>query len=175
MSLHSSLPFQLALLASLFASCAATAPPIETPSGRPECTIEGAELAKVQNYILENFMADGWMLREQTDSQLVMWKENTNTMQNALLGSRYDSTTTVEARFIFPDSGGPVRVFGQVGLLTNEGSAYEQRNDMTGGQAGYDLWQALLRVERHFEGAPSVAGTDPGDAGEAEVPEGESE
>jgi hypothetical protein len=133
------------------ASCV-TVPPIETPSGRPECSISGATNDQVQGYLLEEFMADGWMLRQQTPSQLVFWKENASTLQNALLGSRYDPTTTHEIRLVFSQgTGGSVRIFGQVALVTNEGSAFEQRNDLTRGKAGHELWQALVRVEEHFE------------------------
>ncbi len=97
-------------------------------------------------------MAGGWMLKQQTPSQLVLWKENTSTFQNALLGSQYDPTTTHEVRLVFSQgTGGSIRIFGQVALVTNEGSAFEQRNDLTGGKAGHELWQALVRIEEHFE------------------------
>ena len=140
-----------AAIVLVLASCA-TVPPIETPSGRPECSISGATNDQVQGYLLEKFMADGWMLKQQTPSQLVFWKENASTFQNALLGSQYDPTTTHEIRLVFSQgTGGSVRIFGQVALVTNEGSAFEQRNDLTGGKAGYELWQALVRVEEHFE------------------------
>lgn len=140
-----------AAIVLVLASCAAV-PPIETPSGRPECSVSGATNVQVQDYLLETFLADGWMLKQQTPSQLVFWKENTSTLQNALLGSQYDPTTTHEVRLVFSQgSGNSVRVFGQVALVTNEGSAFEQRNDLTGGKAGHELWQALVRVEEHFE------------------------
>jgi len=138
------------------ASCASV-PPIETPSGRPECSISGATNDQVQDHLLSCFMAEGWMLRQQTPSQLVLWKENSSVLQNALLGSRYDPTTTHEVRLVFAGNpGSAVRVFGQVALVTNEGSAFEQRNDLTGGQAGHELWQLLRRVEGRFvqTGAP---------------------
>lgn len=134
-------------------SCA-TVPPIETPSSRPECSTSGATNDQVQGYLLGKLMADGWMLKQQSPSQLVLWKENSSTVQNVLLGSRYDPTTTHEVRFVFSQgSGGSIRVFGQIALVTNEGSAFEQRNDLTGSKAGHELWQALMRVEKHFEQA----------------------
>lgn len=134
-----------------FASCAVV-PSIETPSGRPECSISGATNDQIQGYVLENFIANGWMLKQQTPSQLVFWKENADTFQNALLGSSYDPTTTHEIRLVFSKgSEASVRIFGQVALVTNEGSAFEKRNDLTGGKAGHELWQALVRVEEHFE------------------------
>lgn len=139
-----------AIVVGILASCA-TIPPIETPSGRPECSISGATNDEVQSYLLERFMSDGWMLKQQSPSQLVLWKENASTFQNVLLGSQYDPTTTHEVRFIFSGQGTEVRIFGQVAIVTNEGSAFEQRNDLTGGKAGHELWQSLVRVEEHFE------------------------
>jgi len=63
-----------------------------------------------------------------------------------------------------------------VALVTNEGSAFEQRNDLTGGQAGHELWQLLRRVEGRFvqarvpEEEPEVSAPATTDEVSAETP-----
>lgn len=136
------------VLCSVLASCV-TVPPITTPSGRPECTVERPS-ADVQAYCLERFIGNGWMLKSQSPNQLVLWKESDSELQNVLLGSAYDPTTTNEVRLVFTNSTAGTRVLGQVALITNEGSAFERRDDLTSGKAGYELWQALCVIADHF-------------------------
>ncbi len=141
-------------------------PPIQTPSGRPECFIDGIEPAPVQAYCVERMIANGAVLQQQTPSQLVFWVENDNMMANTLLGSQYDPTTTHEYRFIFSPVRGGTQVYGQIALLTNEGSAFERRTDLTSGQAGYDMWQALVRIREHFyPPAPTAPAESPHQVG----------
>jgi len=139
-----------ALVLCTIATSCATVPPIETPSGRPECTVAGTSAADVQAYCLERFVGNGWMLKSQTSNQLVFWKENESELQNVLLGSAYDPTTTNEVRLVFTSAGGGTRVLGQVALVGNEGSAFERRDDLTSGRSGYELWQALRQIADHF-------------------------
>lgn len=145
-------PILVALLASCpFTSSCVSVPPIETPSGRPECTIQGANASEVQSFFMDRYISDGWMLKDQTPSQLVLWKENASTWQNVFLGSQYDPTTTYEIRLVFASRPNGTGILGQIALVTNEGSAFEQRNDLTGGKAGYQLWQALSNLGQQYQ------------------------
>lgn len=159
-------------LVLLLGACV-TVPPIETPSGKPECTVHGASVDEIQAELLTEFMANGWMLQQQTPNQLVFWRETDNVMANALLGSQYDPTTTTECRLVFSESAAGTRVFGQVAVVANEGSAFERRTDMTSSQAGYDLWQLLERMEKKLRGTEASA-DDNGDPETEASPEPES-
>ena len=137
------LPLALALLLS---SCVAVEP-LPTASGRPECTIEGHDVAELQGLLISDLVANGWMLREQSNGMLVFWQSNTSPLAAGLFGSQYDATPTNEVRFTFAQFGETVRVFGQLAVLTNEGSAFEQRTDATEGAGGHSVYAILQRLE----------------------------
>ena len=140
----------LLLLCLALTACVA-APPIETASGRPEVFVDGVDTEQTQARILQAFMQRGWMVKSESKSQLVFWRENEDVLANALLGSRYDPTTTFEARIVISAMNGGSQVYAQAALITNEGSAFESRSDLSKGKGGYDLWQFLLQIESELE------------------------
>ncbi len=142
----------LALIAGVLTGCAA-APPLNTPSGRPEVFIAGARPQQVIDTVIARAAAKGSKIKAVTAYSVTIARTQDNMLSALAYGSRYDR---------FPESRSTVTVVGTptgtiayaaVEMVTNPGSAFEKTNDITdvaGGalQASLEEVAATVRANR---------------------------
>lgn len=115
------------------AGCA-TPPPLSTPSGNPEVRIHDVSKKQVLDTIVSATTAKGMQVKSINDYSVVVTKLADGDFMSALLfGSRYDSTPEARLTFTTIVDPGNIHVFARAEMVTNPGSAFERRHDVTNG------------------------------------------
>lgn len=146
---------KLALLCLLLAPACITGQGgalIDTPSGKPEVTID-AKPDRVGAELLNGCLDAGWTLRDQTPNQLTFWREDPSLAGIVFMGSEYDATPTAEIRFVLAETRDmkKTRVLAHLYYLTNEGSAFERRSDMNDVRSMESMQANLEEIKRRVE------------------------
>lgn len=124
---------------SLLVGCAAQ-PSKPASSTKPEAYIPGANIEEIREIILERMMAKGWSIDTDSAHHLSFIRytrddENLSfgdkMMLGLFFGSKYDSFPALRADYSLIRSKSGVRIYLQAHMLTNPGSAFERRNDVT--------------------------------------------
>jgi hypothetical protein len=101
------------VLFSLLVGCSAPAKH-DTNSGRPEVTISGTTKAKVGSYLIGKMLDWQCNLSSQSESQLVFHRPSDAGPNPALFGSRTDRPPHLRITYTLVDTGGSVRVVGDL-------------------------------------------------------------
>lgn len=139
-------------LIAFLSACAAPPQPLATPTGRPEVVINGATKKLVYDEIILSATEKGSSLKSVNEYGITIGKLATEPMLIALYGSGYDSTPEGRVTFTavdLPDGG--IRVFAKGEIVTNPGSAYERRTDVTR-HAAVEMQSSLERIKSRVEG-----------------------
>ncbi len=135
---------QNSALALLFAlSGCATAPPLQTASGRPEVTVHGKTASQVRNAALNHFVDRGWAPVRSEGSQLVFEKEG-STGQALVMGLMTDNPqSTNRITITLVENGSDVRVVGAIAAVGANNFGRAQVVELQG--KGYQQLQAELQ------------------------------
>lgn len=131
------------LLALIFLSACATPAQHNTPSKKVEVTIHGVQKTAVKDRLTSDMVNRGYLMTKSDDSLIAFDRAVDNFMVNALLSSRYDSTTNARVTYNLIQLDKDVRVIADCAVITNPGSAFEKRTDMNGNPDTYKI-QAML-------------------------------
>lgn len=138
------------LSALLIAGCAAGP---KTASGRPELEVRGLTVEQVRDKLIERWASRGWTIEKADGLLLVVAKKSDSFAHSMLAGSNYDPQPWWRARITILKTEDGARIFGAIESVTNYGSAFERRNDLSDARAGRELQDAL---EQTFGKAPSI-------------------
>jgi hypothetical protein len=136
----------LAAIAFLCSACA-TVPPPATASGKPEVTIAEATPEKVKPVLVDKMLNSGFRITKDTPYELSFDKPVQNIAVAVLLGSKYDAQPNLRVSYTFAQLSTATRVVADVAIITNPGSAFEQRTDTNAGVDSHDI-QILLETIR---------------------------
>lgn len=135
----------LALLLITFPIAGCATAKLATPSGRPEVVVPGTPIERVKDALIAGMVDSGYSIRETSDYKLVFAREG-NLAMNLFFGSRYDPTTEWQVAYdVFETSEG-VRVLASMYAVTNPGSAFEKRSDLTDHKDAHEYQSALERM-----------------------------
>ena len=135
------------LTAILLVGGCETAPPLQTPSQRPEVTISGATKKEILDLVVDNMLADGYQIKRMNDYSAVFGKLDRSFSGALLSGSKYDSTPEVRVTWNMVETGNAIRVFCNVAVVTNPGSGFERVTDVTGGKFAHEIQAMLERLK----------------------------
>ena len=136
------LSFSLALT---IVSCAA--PVIHnTPSGRPEITMNAKVGKKVQAEIMNLMVNKGYTLKSSNENLLVFEKTLDSFAARLFLGSSYDTTPNARVTYNIIETEKSTRVVASFIAVTNPGSAFEKITDLNGGKATQEIQEALNEI-----------------------------
>jgi hypothetical protein len=125
---------------------------------RPSITIPGASKKSVIDALSGRMTAQGFRIILIEDYRAQFEKEG-GFWADMLFGSRYDSRTVWRVWFSLFDSPEGVRIFADMGAVTNPGSAFERINEIRGGKNGAAMQEVLEAVKDETAriGAPEPA------------------
>jgi len=114
-----SLPLQyLSILLSLtlLAGCASVGK-LQTPSGKPEVTVQGVELQKLKDLCAASLMPDGYRVEVHSGYSLILRKRDEPTFFQA-------QGNIHEATFNFAEFNGAITIYHSMQTIENPGTAY---------------------------------------------------
>jgi hypothetical protein len=124
----------------------------ETPSGRPEVTIQGNLAKAVQGEITNEMLNRGYNVKSSGETLLVFERPIDNAMASVLLGSQYDSTPSARITYSIVESMNTTRVVASFVAVTNPGSAFERLTPLNNNPDTVE-YQALLNdIKTRLEG-----------------------
>jgi len=121
----SSLAFVALMLALGACQTASEAPPLVTPSMRPEVTV-AAPAATVRSTILSDLLNKGYTIHSDGPDVLVLDKKSDNILVNVLMGSRWNPIVDARITFAFAEINGQTRTVADLAVVTNPGTGFEQ-------------------------------------------------
>lgn len=120
----------------LVAGCGTPPQRLDTASGKPEIVIPHVERKQVIDTIVASKLEKGLKVLSVSDYSVVVGKVVTaSTMASFLYGSRYDSNPEARITYNIVETGDGVRVFSSTEMVTNPGSGFERKSDVTGALA----------------------------------------
>lgn len=134
----------LALIAGVLTGCA-SAPPLNTPSGRPEVFIAGARPQQVIDTVIARAAAKGSRIKAVTAYSVTMARTQENMMVALAYGSRYDRFPESRATITVVGTPTGTTAYAAMEMVTNPGSAFERANDITD-VAGGALQELLVDI-----------------------------
>jgi hypothetical protein len=132
------------------ASCAT---PVQhnTASGKPEVTINVADLDAVTSTFQSEMINRGYMQTGGNRFMLKFDRPVTNILASALLGSRYDSQPNARITYMFSKFSSSIRVVADMAVITNPGSAFERRTPFNNNQDSLSIQQMMLNIKLMLE------------------------
>lgn len=140
----------LALSLSLVLAACTTPVKHNTPSGRPEATINGREAA-VRKELTNVMVNSGFRLVRSDSSTIVFDRPITNAFAQFALASQYDHQPVARATYTIVDQGKSVRLIGDVASITNPGSAFERRTDFNSSPDSLQMQNVISGVKHSVE------------------------
>lgn len=135
----------------VFMSGCATPVIHNTPSGRPEVTINRTTRNEVGAQLTNEMLNRGYNITKQTDYMLAFDRPVDNIFAAALLGSRYDSTPNARITYTLTDMNNETRVVADIKIVTNPGSAFERLTNLTHGQDSIKIQELLNQIKYRLE------------------------
>ena len=113
------------LLPLLLMGCQSYQP--NTPSGKAEVTIHRATVEVVKSAIVNKALSDGWMVTTDSTFMLQLERREESFAAQLLLGSGFNRVPNRRKIYSFAQLGDDSRVVVEMAMVTNPGSAFEQR------------------------------------------------
>ena len=118
-----------ALAASLLAAaCQTTA--MNVQSRRPEVIIHNSNVYTLKNALAYAFTDAGFSIGGSNDFQLQLEKHVDSPLASVVYGSQYNTTPDMRLTFSFIQLGADTRVIGDMAIITNPHSAFEDRTEL---------------------------------------------
>ena len=129
---------------ALVAVGCATAPPLQTRSGRPEVTIHNRSVAKVRAAVTNHFVDTGWAPARSEGMQLIFERKG-SAGQDFLMGLMTNNPQSINRITItLIENGSDVRVVGNISAIGANAFGAAQVVELTG--KGYSQLQAELQA-----------------------------
>ncbi len=140
----------LLLVMLLVAGCA-TPVTHNTPSGKPEVTINGVDADTVAASVIDRMINRGYNVTNSNNRMLVFEKPLENTMAAALYGSRYDSQPNVRITYNINNYQNKTRVVASFAVVTNPGSSFERLTPANNNQDTVKYQDMLNEIKASLE------------------------
>ena len=147
-------------LATALLGCAAPQPP-STASGKPEVTIRQASPESVKAAIVNGMLNRGYRITRDTQFELSFDRPVDNVLAAALLGSRYDAIPNARVTFQIAHLAPDVRVVADMAIITNPGSSFERRTDVSAGAEAPKIQEFLDQIAASVRPVPSPQSAKP--------------
>jgi hypothetical protein len=134
----------------LLVGCA-SAPPLNTPSHRPEVTISGVSRKAVVDLIVNQALSNGNTLKKADEYSVVITRVDDSFLGAVLFGSRYDIHPEGRVTYTLVETSGSIRVFATIAIVRNPNSAFEAVTDITEGNAAPQAQAFLERLKTKAE------------------------
>lgn len=134
-------------------ACASTPPPLSTPSGKPEVTVNSADRSAVKGALISVLMTNGYSIDQDSDFTLLVSKEMTDgkaMMYQAMLGNAYSSTPRVSIQISMATVSGQTRVMANAQVRMKNAYGKEDVQDFTK-QNGPRLMEYLNQAKSMVE------------------------
>ena len=135
-------------LSSFFTGCVA---PLKTPSGRPEIFIKGATKPEVMEQIVLETMNFGYAVQEQTDYSILVVTDADDFSSQMFFGSQFNSTPQKQLRCSLAQTASGVRVMGTFAVVTNPGSGYAKKTDMSKSEGAHQIQAIFEKIRERLE------------------------
>lgn len=122
---------------------ASNLPDIATPSGKPEGIIKNANAGDVKATLLNFMLSKGYTVTSDTGSTLQVDKPADSLAASLVYGSQMNSTPNARIVFTFVQVGSDTRVVADMMIVTNPGTAFEQRTELNQTSDAKELNQIL--------------------------------
>ncbi|MCK9584041.1 MAG: PDZ domain-containing protein [Candidatus Cloacimonetes bacterium] len=144
------------LCLSLLWGCA-NLTPLETRTGRPDIVINGVTKKEVSD-VLVNFMINyDFLMIRMDEYSLVFGKIIKDPGMAILGGSRYDPFPQNRWTYTLIDATSGIRVLTTIEIVTNPGSAFEQKTDVSkASKAAHEAQTILENLKRNLEFSASM-------------------
>lgn len=145
------------LLLFAVASCAT---PVQhnTPSGKPEVTIESSDTGEIKSQLVNRMIDRGYTITRDTDYLIAFDRPvdaaGGGLMVGLLFGSRYDGTPNARISFTLSKMGDRVRVVADMRIVTNPGSAFERTTEVNQNADSLGVFDMLRSIKRVVESQP---------------------
>lgn len=148
---------KLALCVLAVLSACQTAPPLATRSGKPEILIESCTPKAASDAIVAYMSEKGFRMQQANDYLLVFSKADERLGAQLLMGSEWNPTPDARVTYTLAPEGDGVRVFVAGEYVTNPGTGFERRSDMTTGKTAHDFQSLLERIRDRATSSNAVA------------------
>ena len=136
-------------LATYLSACASTG--TTAPRLAPERSLTiGATSKKVKELVALAFVEKGYMLKKDSDLQLVLERRTDNFMAAVLFSSQYDSTVMTRV-MVTMIGDNPTNLSWRGYLVTNPGSAFERLTEITNNPDGDNVQLVLRDIKARAE------------------------
>jgi hypothetical protein len=125
------------------AGCA-TAPPIQTASGKPDVVIRGADRACVRDGMLNGLLTNGFAVRTANDLQVVVQRPAPPSFAAAMLTTGYGPPEQRVAITMVP-TGSDLRVVIDASVVSNSGTAFERVQPYRASAQDQEVFEAMAR------------------------------
>lgn len=101
------------IVTTFLAACAATPPPLNTPSGKPEVTINSSDRSAVKGALINVLMTNGYSIDQDSDFTLLVSKEvpeGKAIMYQAMYGNANSSAPRISIQISMGTVNGQTRV-----------------------------------------------------------------
>lgn len=118
------------VVAAAIGATGCSTPKMQTPSGRPEVTIQNTSVEKLKPRVINKMLDDKFTVVS-SDPVNMQFDKSATWLSNMLLGSPYDARTWTRVVVRLVDQGnGSVRVVEEVYIVSNKGSAFERLTEV---------------------------------------------
>lgn len=132
----------VAALGLVLASCG-TPVRQDTASGRPEVTVHHVASDRVKGALVSGMLNRGYRITKDSQFEIAFDRPVDNLAVAVLMGSKYDAQPNARVSYQIAQLGDDVRVVADMAIITNPGSAFERRMDVSAG-ADSPVIQAFL-------------------------------
>ena len=141
----------LTLLLCLGLCGCATVPAFNTPTGKPEVVIANVSKKEVIDALTNMMLASGFTVKNITDYNAVFTKEANSFGAMLLFGSRFNTVPEGRVNYAIVDTTEGIRVVITLEMVTNPGSAFENRQDLNQSVDAKKLYDRLLQIKQELE------------------------
>ncbi|MBE0544274.1 MAG: hypothetical protein IH623_23285 [Verrucomicrobia bacterium] len=137
----------------LFAGCVAPQKH-QTPSGRPEVTINTQDKGKIKSVTINQFINAGFTMTSDTEYAITFTKQMSGmsgVLYQSLAGNSYSSTPQWVVILNLATVGEQTRVVGQVTSQMQNAFGRNDAQDMTSGKPGAQVMEMLAKIRTEVE------------------------
>jgi cell division septation protein DedD len=125
-----------------------------TASGRPEVTIANVPADRVKSALVNEMINGGYRITKDSQFEIAFDRPIDNLAAAVLFGSRYDAQPNARVAYSIAQVGSDVRVVADMAIITNPGSGFEQRTDVSAGADSPKIQELLNRVSASLTSVP---------------------
>jgi SPOR domain len=125
-----------------------------TASGRPEVTVHQVPADRVKAAIVNEMIDMGYRITKDSQFEIAFDRPTDNPVAAVLFGSKYDAQPNARISYSIAQMGNDVRVVADMAIITNPGSGFEQRTDVSDGADSPKIQEFLDGMARSLAPQP---------------------